>query len=257
MRLAGVDGEAKALVAGVDVGGRAKGYHSVALRERIIVDTHHCREPQGVLNWCLGLGVRVIGIDAPCGWSISGGSRLAERTLQVNGRRIPCFMTPSRERAASSRFYDWVRRGEELYKTLSNHYRLLAEETNLSGVTTTAMPHSDSHGLMFETYPHGIVCSLAGHPVPAHPKLPTRTATLAAAGINAATLRGMDYVDAAICALAAQIVGKSLARTGNSPAPVTERPVKRGFLSFGQHPEGFIVLPCRLEPDFCGITASK
>ena len=75
----------------------------------------------------------VVAIDAPCGWSQDGSAREAERILQYHQTRIPCFCTPTRERAKQSRFYDWVFNGEKIYQAFQRQ-----------SITP------------IETYPHGI-----------------------------------------------------------------------------------------------------
>jgi predicted nuclease with RNAse H fold len=82
------------IVAGIDVGGRAKGFHAVALRAGAYLDRIASCE---VAGWCRQINARIIGIDAPCRWSATGRARTAERELMTE--RIWCFSTPSREAA--------------------------------------------------------------------------------------------------------------------------------------------------------------
>src|SRR5437016_4028593 len=111
------------------------------------------------LAWCLSLGASVIAIDAPCRWSSDGGSRQAERSLEVGRMKIQCFSTPTRGRAVdhTKGFYDWVLNGERLYEQLKSKFPLFDG-------TDRKMP------ICFETFPQAVACSLAGMIVPARRK---------------------------------------------------------------------------------------
>ena len=198
------------LVAGIDVGGPAKGFHGVMLRGRLIVDTLHETDASAMARWCGTWKARVIGIDAPCGWSRTGGSRAGERALAELG--IRCFATPTEERADGNRFYDWVRNGLRLYAALGATHRLYDGRRG-------------SGRICFETFPHAIACSLAGRVIPARSKATIRRALLRGAGYDIGQLKSIDHVDAALCAHAAR--------------EFTLCP----FLCLGNPGDGFIVTP--------------
>jgi predicted nuclease with RNAse H fold len=73
------------IVAGVDVGGARKGFHAVALRDGVYLDKFAARDAVAVADWCRTVGARVIGVDAPCRWSLTGRARPAERALMAEG----------------------------------------------------------------------------------------------------------------------------------------------------------------------------
>src|SRR5450755_343330 len=110
---------------GIDVGGESKGFHAVAVRGHDF-ERKTSSDPSEIVKWCVELS-DVVAVDAPCRWSQSGSSRLAERDLKLSGRKINCFATPTRAQAQAhtKRFYDWVFNGEKLYESLDrSHYRL-------------------------------------------------------------------------------------------------------------------------------------
>lgn len=76
------------IVGGVDVGGPTKGFHAVALQDG------HYREQLSTLiaeevgAWCRRLTASVVGIDAPCRWSLTSRARPCERALAAEGLPI-------------------------------------------------------------------------------------------------------------------------------------------------------------------------
>ena len=198
-------------VIGIDVGGSGKGFHAVALCNGQFESKHFTNAPE-VEGWCNARSAQVIAIDAPCAWATSGGSRLAERSLMAGGETIQCFKTPTRTSAKGRAFYGWVFNGEKLYQSLFPHYRLF------DGA-------SQSGKIVLETFPHAVVCSLAGHVISARPKATTRRRMLREEGYDDGPLANIDFVDAALCALTA------------------ERFLLGCTNSFGDQEEGFIVVP--------------
>jgi predicted nuclease with RNAse H fold len=167
-------------VIGIDVGGQRKGFHAVLLSSRGIHSAFQHSDPAQLVAWSLSHQPAAIAIDAPCGWSTSGGSRESERTLAHEGIRIPCFCTPTRARAAQSRFYDWVFNGEKLYQAFQRQ---------------SSTP--------IETYPHGvseIILKRNPHPVN---KKERRQAALAKMSLLDSCLTSVDFIDAALAALTA------------------------------------------------------
>ena len=206
--------DSRQTVVGIDVGGKRKGFHAVALRNGRFIETKQFTTPTPLADWCLKQDAHIVAVDAPCKWSQSGGSRRAERDLRVGGQIIQCFKTPTRERAVKHRkgFYGWVFNGEQLYQHLALHYRLFDGELR--------------EGLMvFESFPHAVVCALAGRVVPTKPKATVRRAALRARGYDVTCLVNIDFVDAALCAVAAEAFLKGCVQC------------------FGDEQEGFIVVP--------------
>lgn len=198
-------------VIGIDVGGVGNGFHAVALRNGRF-DPRHFMEAPVLARWCETQDAQVIAIDAPCAWASSGRSRLAERSLAIGGQTIQCFKTSTRPSAKDRAFYGWVFNGEALYQSLSSHCRLF------DGTRQTGK-------IVFETFPHAVLCALAGRVVPARPKATTRRKRLRDEGYDDTPLANIDFVDAALCALTA------------------ERFLVGGTTSRGDKAEGFIVVP--------------
>ena len=170
-----------------------------------------------IVDWCLDHEATVVSVDAPCGWSQTGSSRLAEQELALSGRKIHCFATPTRERAVNhdKGFYDWVFNGERLYRLLMNNYPLFKGERRKGPAC-------------IETFPHAITCAMAGRVVLARPKGKMRRNALQSEGYDIGILTNIDFVDAALCAVAADEFRKD------------------NYLPFGNPEEGYIVVPrCR------------
>ncbi len=176
-------------VVGIDVGGPVKGFHAVAMQDGAYFDQFHSAGAAETVAWVRCMEARALGIDAPCRWSADGHMRSAERELARLG--ISCFATPSRGRAEGHRFYAWMLNGMVLYERLSSEYRLLETSGPMAGK------------ICFETFPQAIACALAGRKLPAKNKRTDRRELLEAAGIVTSALGSIDFIDAALCALAA------------------------------------------------------
>lgn len=198
------------IVAGIDVGGERKGFHAVALLNGCFLDRKADTDAIAISDWCLSLKVKILAVDAPCGWSRKDRSRLAERELAGEG--IYCYATPTHERSQSVKFYGWICNGEKLYKQLQKHYPLFVGEPAVGRIC-------------FETFPHAIVCALKGSVVPARPKGKVRRQALRDQGIDESELPNIDFVDAALCALAADYFSRGQ------------------FKTYGDKAEGYIVVP--------------
>jgi predicted nuclease with RNAse H fold len=188
--------EARSLcVVGVDVGGERKGFHAVALRGGGLQGLHTTSDAPELAQWCRSLGAGMIGVDAPCRWSADGRARPAERELMAEG--IQCFASPSRERALEhpSNYYGWMLRGEALYRALEPSHPL-----------ASGLP-SPGQRCCFETFPHAISCqlhrSLGLERAAASRQRLERRALLELCGLACGQLSSIDWIDAALCALAA------------------------------------------------------
>ena len=204
--------EVATTVIGIDVGGERKGFHAVALQNGTFVATLAHSDPAVIVSWCRQLKAVVVAVDAPCGWSAGGTSRLAERSLAIGGNKISCFATPTRARATRSNFYKWVFNGERLYRQLAKHY-VLFDGSRRAGQAC------------FETFPHAVVCALAGRVVAARPKRETRRNALRQRGYDVGSLTNVDFVDAGLCAITAAAF------------------VRGRVKLIGNKVEGFIVVP--------------
>jgi hypothetical protein len=131
-------------------------------------------------------------------------------------QRISCFATPSFAIAKRhpSNYYSWMLNGAALYaELLSSGYKLFAGRLEPRRPTC------------FETFPHAIACALQGKIVSAKHKRPVRRALLQRNGIDTRALTNIDWIDAALCALAAcHLVSGSIE-------------------SYGDGEDGFIVVP--------------
>ena len=204
----------RSTIVGVDVGGLKKGFHAVALREGQFLQKLATCDPAAVLTWCRALKASVIGIDAPCKWSLTGRARPCERELSGSG--LSSFSTPSMAIGRVHPFYGWMLNGAELFRLLGPHYRLF------DGRSTALSP------VCFETFPHAVACVLAGRTLSAKQKRCDRRRLLSRAGIATDSLTNIDEVDAALCALTAH---HFLAGT---------------FKAYGDNAEGYIVVPSAL-----------
>ena len=175
------------MVVGIDVGGERKGFHAVALQDRRFVALKKSAYPSALVDWCLDHSARIVAVDAPCAWSQAGSSRRAERELNTGGQIIQCFKTPTRDRARKqgAEFYGWIFNGEKLYQRLALHY-LLFDGTRRDGL------------VVFETFPHAVVCALAGKVVVEKPKATSRRKALLDQGYDVSGLPNIDFVDAAL-----------------------------------------------------------
>jgi predicted nuclease with RNAse H fold len=201
-------------VAGIDIGGDKKGCHLVVIRGNEVLCNIKSNEPMHLAQKCIEFDALIVGVDSPCGWSTSGGSRPAERELAKN--RIFSFSTPTRERAQAntSGFYGWMFNGERVYQALASTYPLLTEKRYLNGKVS------------FETFPHAISCAMLGTNVAsAKLKRLQRRQLLEAAGISTQSLRSIDAVDAGLCALAAKYL------------------LQGETYSYGDLADGYIVVP--------------
>lgn len=201
-------------VAGVDVGGPKKGFHAVALRDGAYLDKFSAHEASAVAAWCLRVGARLVGVDAPCHWSQTGRARLAERELMKE--KIWCFSTPTREKAVAhpKKHFHWMLAGEALYEALQETHPIFSGNYESTGGV-----------VCFETFPQAIACALAGEVVSAKNKATTRRGLLRRAGLSIEALTNIDTVDAALCALTAHYIASG------------------SFRTYGELESGFIVVP--------------
>ena len=199
------------IVVGVDVGGFKKGFHAVALQNGQYCEQFSTLIAADIAGWCRKLKAAVVGIDAPCRWSLTGRARPCERALAAEG--LHTFATPSQAKGRTHPFYHWMVNGADLYRCLAPDYQLYNGQRSVSGL------------MCVETFPHAVACALARKTLSAKQKRVDRSRLLQEAGVATDALTNMDWIDAALCALAAQHF-------------VTGR-----FKPYGDAAEGFIVVP--------------
>ena len=200
-------------VVGIDVGGLKKGFHAVALHGGDYRDRITTNDITELVEWCVqGNQAQMIAVDAPCRWSTDkdGRCRLAERELMKKENKIWCFATPRRQRAINhpKNHFAWMLRGEALYEALKPTHPL-----------PDNIPQPGKN-CCFETYPHAITWHLRGGNADAKQKRSQRGSLLREASIDFREEVGIDFIDAALCALTAHLAasGKSLVSYG-SPEP--------------------------------------
>jgi len=195
------------VVAGIDVGGRAKGYHGVALKDGAYFGQYASKVAKDVAQWCQDVSARIVAIDAPSAWSINGRARTAERELMREG--IGIFSTPTLQCAKDHPrdYYGWMLAGAELYSYVQPTHPLWQ------------LPKEMPQGTFsFETFPHAVACKLSGRIVTARRKSQTRRDILTTAGCQVDVLKNIDSVDAALCALTAHFVATDQCTTYGDPA---------------------------------------
>lgn len=107
--------------AGVDVGGRRKGFHvAVVDGDRLLAGPVRLKEPKEVVEFLREWKPRRVAVDSPRSPAPDGQlSREGERCLarEVCGIRY----TPDRRRLEANRtYYGWILQGLELYATLTS-----------------------------------------------------------------------------------------------------------------------------------------
>lgn len=183
---------AKRKVVGIDVGGESKGFHAVAMLDGTYSERRQTRSVTDLVRWCRGkIGAQVVAIDAPCRWRTGKEARTAERKLLAQG--IRCFLTPSRSAALRNAggFYDWMLRGASLFRAMEKAYPRFRPRQP-TGIICC-----------FETFPHAVTWHLRGANADASRKRSQRLALLGQHGVGFDNLTSMDWIDAALCALAA------------------------------------------------------
>jgi hypothetical protein len=107
--------------AGIDVGGKSKGFDAavVGTDQLIAGPQRRLMTPKDVIAWLSQHEPAVVGVDSPCCAAPPGSlSRDGERLLasKVCGIRY----TPDKAKIdAGGDYYDWIRRGFQLYAALS------------------------------------------------------------------------------------------------------------------------------------------
>ncbi len=110
--------------AGIDVGGRRKGFHVAAVDgdRRLIAGPQRLAVVEPVLAWLEEVGPAVVAVDSPMSCAPPGEvSRPAERALakEICGIRF----TPGESRLAGNPYYEWIVCGLELYRALQRAAR--------------------------------------------------------------------------------------------------------------------------------------
>ena len=112
--------------AGVDVGGRRKGFHAAVIDdERIVAGPARLVAPAEVVDWLRPYEPRAVAVDAPASPAPAG--RLSREGECALARRV-CGIryTPDAARLAEP-YYEWVLNGLELYAALARERWMVLE----------------------------------------------------------------------------------------------------------------------------------
>lgn len=115
--------------AGVDVGGRRKGFHVAVVDDRRVVRAPtRLLAPADVVAWLLDEGPRpaLVGVDSPCALALDDGRR-REDERRVARDLCGIRYTPSPDALArqrckpgqAGRYYEWIEHGLALYEALA------------------------------------------------------------------------------------------------------------------------------------------
>jgi predicted nuclease with RNAse H fold len=104
--------------AGVDVGGRRKGFHVALVDAALHVAFHRARNVQECLD--VVRHDEIVGVDAPPGWAEPGASSRAGERAFARARVCGIRFTPDEATAArrTDHYYEWVDHGIELWAAL-------------------------------------------------------------------------------------------------------------------------------------------
>ncbi len=106
--------------AGIDVGGRRKGFHLAVIEGARVVGLEEYRGVGGLVERLVEVGPQAVGIDSPPEWAPDGEkSRPAER--EFVGRKV-CGIRYTPDRAAAEahagNYYEWIFNGMALWEGL-------------------------------------------------------------------------------------------------------------------------------------------
>ena len=117
------------LWAGIDVGGRGKGFHVAIIDKQLRVGLlKHCPDKSEVLETFRKNSPRIVAVDSPKSLAPNGQhSRKCERDLSHSICHIR--FTPDKEeikkqKRKGSAYYEWIENGLELYTMLEPHKEL-------------------------------------------------------------------------------------------------------------------------------------
>jgi predicted nuclease with RNAse H fold len=138
----------------------------------------------------------VVAIDSPPGIGLSGRSRPCE--LELRGRGVNVFSTPSDPARFARPFYNWMRVGQEAFQAArAAGFELFTPGRGVRGSALEVYPHASDVALRGGTPPPGVTRSTSR-------KRKWRSETLRRAGLDAGALGSIDAVDAALAALTGQ-----------------------------------------------------
>ena len=163
------------------------------------------------------------------------GLRRDRRSLQMGDKRAgshgrKATYVPWHRAAAEAHprdYYRWMLNGEALFEALRPSHGLFSGD-----------PAELNGPLCFETFPHAVAWALEGAVVSAKHKIRPRRALLTRSGVDVGSLKNIDWVDAALCALTARYC------------------LLRRYSSFGDPETGLIVVP-RIDPALHAVARDR
>jgi predicted nuclease with RNAse H fold len=162
--------------AGVDVGGRRKGFDVAVVDEERLLALARCATPADVLRVLSSFGPGLVAVDSPCSAAPAGATlRDCERSLRdaVCGIR----WTPDEARLdTGSPYYEWIRLGLDLYRSLAAHGFRSIEVFPTASWTRWAGPRRGSRA----AWTRGAMASLDLRALPARTNQDIRDAIAAA-----------------------------------------------------------------------------
>ena len=115
--------------AGVDVGGRRKGFHAAVIDDTSVVrGPERLLEPADVVAWLLREARRpaLVGVDSPCALALEDGRRrdderrVARAVCGIRYTPSPAALARQREKPGQAgRYYEWIEQGLALYDALA------------------------------------------------------------------------------------------------------------------------------------------
>ena len=103
--------------AGVDVGGRRKGFHVAVVDDDLTIRLHRASSPSAAAELLGAIAPKVVGIDSPRAWADAGDrSRACERAFAA-ARICGIRFTPDAATAAArtDTYFEWIEHGLELW----------------------------------------------------------------------------------------------------------------------------------------------
>ncbi len=130
------------VVAGVDVGGRRKGF-DVAIARGREVTTHRHRDADEVVR--LVAGAQLVGVDAPAAWAPPGQRSRPDERAFARARICGIRFTPDEAtaRARTDDYLGWIWNGLELFEALAHAHVRTAEVFPTAAWTRWIGPRGD------------------------------------------------------------------------------------------------------------------
>ena len=116
--------EVTTAVIGIDVSGERKGLHAVDLQNGTLGAMLVHSDPAVIVSWCLQLKAVMAAVDAPCGWSDGGVSRLAERSLAIGGNKLRALPRPhalAQPETTSTNGYSMARGSTSSWRSITRY----------------------------------------------------------------------------------------------------------------------------------------